>query len=143
MYSRPGDEVNLERALRLGDRLGGHLVSGHVDGKGRLISRERRGESLVCTIEVAAEQGRYLIEKGSVAVNGVSLTANRCDARTFEVNVIPYTARSTTLAALRVGDEVNIEVDLIGKYVEKFVRNLGEGQSRGVDRDLLARQGFL
>lgn len=140
---RPGDTVNLERALRLGDRLGGHLVNGHVDGKGRVVSRARRGESLVFAIELAVEQGRYLIEKGSVAVNGVSLTVNRCGERSFEVNVVPHTARETTLGSLRAGDEVNIEVDLIGKYVEKFLHNIGGRNSGGVDREYLAKHGFL
>lgn len=143
---RQGDEVNLEWALRLGDRLGGHLVNGHVDGRARVVARQSKGESLVYRFEVAPEHGRYLIEKGSVAVNGVSLTVNSCDARSFEVNVVPHTARVTTIGTLRVGNEVNVEVDLIGKYVEKFVRNLQEEKSsvtNGMDRDFLGRHGFL
>lgn len=141
---RQGQEVNLERALRLGDRLGGHLVSGHVDGVARVAVREKRGESLVITFETQEELSRYLIEKGSVAVNGVSLTVNRCQRRRFEVNVVPHTARVTTLGELGPGDQVNIEVDLIGKYVEKFVRNLHEEHPQGkVDREFLARYGFL
>ncbi len=141
-----GDEVNLERALRLGDRLGGHLVNGHVDGRAKVIAIERKGESWVFIFEIGADLGRYLIEKGSVAVNGVSLTVNRCDERSFEVNIVPHTARVTTMGSMRVGDEVNIEVDLIGKYVEKFVRNIRKSSSptaNGVDRDFLAKHGFL
>ena len=141
-----GDEVNLERALRLGDRLGGHLVNGHVDGRARVMARKQRGDSLVLTFEVVAELGRYIIEKGSVAVNGVSLTVNRCDEQSFDVNIVPHTARVTTIGNWRVGDEVNIEVDIIGKYVERFVRTMQEGDSpsrSGVDRGFLGKHGFL
>jgi riboflavin synthase len=141
-----GDEVNLERALRLGDRLGGHLVNGHVDGKARVMARKQRGDSLVFVFEVVAELGRYIIEKGSVAVNGVSLTVNRCDEQSFDVNIVPHTARVTTIGSLRVGDEVNIEVDIIGKYVERFVRTMQESASPstgGVDRGFLAKHGII
>jgi riboflavin synthase len=141
---RQGDEVNIERALRLGDRMGGHLVSGHVDGTARVAARRRQGESVVFQFEVAAEVSRYLIEKGSVAVSGVSLTVNRCEGRHFEVNIVPHTARITTMGKLQVGDAVNIEVDLIGKYVEKFLLQRSGSQSTGgVDREFLGRHGFL
>ena len=141
-----GDEVNLERALRLGERLGGHLVNGHVDGQGSVMARKQRGDSLVFTFELVAELGRYIIEKGSVAVNGVSLTVNRCDEQSFDVNIVPHTARVTTIGSLRVGDEVNIEVDIIGKYVERFVRTFQESDSPstgGVDRGFLAKHGII
>lgn len=141
-----GDEVNLERALRLGDRIGGHLVNGHVDGKARVVARKQRGDSLVFSFELVKELGRYIIEKGSVAVNGVSLTVNRCDEQSFDVNIVPHTARVTTIGHWRVGDEVNIEVDIIGKYVERFVRLMQEGDSpseSGVDRGFLAKHGFI
>ena len=143
---RLGDEVNLERALKLGDRLGGHLVNGHVDGRARVVSRNKRGDSIVFTFEVAPELARYFIEKGSVAIDGVSLTVNRCQERIFEVNVVPHTARITTMGNLRVGDEVNIEVDVIGKYVERFVRSLQQSSSpapEGVVREFLAKHGFI
>ena len=141
-----GDKVNLERALRLGDRFGGHLVNGHVDGKGGVMGRKKRGDSWVFQFEVAAELGRYIIEKGSVAVNGVSLTVNSCDENSFEVNIVPHTFQVTTLEGLQVGDEVNIEVDIIGKYVEKFVRNMQESDSSStskVDKGFLAKHGFI
>ena len=140
---RLGDEVNLERALRLGDRLGGHLVNGHVDGKARVSLRKKRGESIVFAFEVAPELARYLIEKGSVAVDGVSLTINSCDEKSFEVNLVPHSARVTNLGNLKVGDQVNIEVDVIGKYVEKFVRNMQKSTSDAVDADFLAKHGFI
>jgi len=140
---RLGDQVNLERALRLGDRLGGHLVNGHVDGKARVILRKKRGDSIVFAFEVAPELARYLIEKGSVAVDGVSLTINRCDEKSFEVNLVPHSARVTNLGNLKVGDQVNIEVDVIGKYVEKFVRNMQKSTSDAVDADFLAKHGFI
>ena len=141
-----GDKVNLERALRLGDRLGGHLVNGHVDGKAKVSGRKRRGDSWIFQFEVAAELGRYMIEKGSVAVNGVSLTVNSCDENSFEVNIVPHTFQVTTLGGLQVGDEVNIEVDIIGKYVEKFVRHMQESDSSSsskVDKGFLAKHGFI
>ena len=140
---RLGDEVNLERSLRLGDRLGGHLVNGHVDGKARVSLRKKRGESIVFAFEVAPELARYLIEKGSVAVDGVSLTINHCDEKSFEVNLVPHSARVTNLGNLKVGDQVNIEVDVIGKYVEKFIRNLQKSTSDVVDADFLAKHGFI
>jgi riboflavin synthase len=141
---RQGDEVNIERALRLGDRMGGHLVNGHVDDTGRVAARRRQGESLVLQFEGPAALSRYLIDKGSVAVNGVSLTVNRCEGRHFEVNIVPHTARATTMGKLQVGDVVNIEVDIIGKYVEKLLLQRGGSQSAGgVDREFLARHGFV
>jgi riboflavin synthase len=140
---RLGDEVNLERALRLGDRLGGHLVNGHVDGRARVSSRKKRGDSIVFAFEVAPELARYLVEKGSVAIDGVSLTVNRCDEKSFEVNLVPHTARVTNLGNLKVSDEVNLEVDVIGKYVEKFVRAMQRKTSAGVDTDFLAKHGFI
>jgi len=142
-----GSRVNLERALRLGDRLGGHLVSGHVDGIGVLRERKIEGRSLRLAFEVSSEIARFVIEKGSIAVNGISLTVNGVSRTGFDVNVVPHTASMTTLADLRIGAEVNIETDLIGKYVQRLV-SLREGPSaeeegaKGVDLDLLRRCGF-
>ena len=140
---RLGDAVNLERALRLGDRLGGHLVNGHVDGKARVVLRKKRGDSIVFGFEVAPELAHYLIEKGSVAVDGVSLTINRCDEKSFEINLVPHSARVTNMGNLKVGDQVNIEVDVIGKYVEKFIRNMQKRTSDAVNADFLAKHGFI
>jgi len=116
--TKVGDEVNLERALRVTDRLGGHLVSGHVDGVGRILKKEQRQRSWVLWFGVEENLLRYIIEKGSVAVDGISLTVNRCDDHAFEVNVIPQTGRETGILKKKVGAPVNIETDLIGKYVE-------------------------
>ncbi len=117
---KSGDEVNLERSLRLGDRLSGHLVFGHVDGVGRLASITADGDSRLCRFEAPEAISRYLVEKGSIAVDGVSLTVFRCEGLGFSVSIIPHTARVTTLGNLRPGDEVNLESDMIARYVEKL-----------------------
>jgi riboflavin synthase len=114
-------EVNLEKALRLADRLGGHLVSGHVDGVGEVTAFERVGESWslrVCAPEALA---RYIARKGSITINGVSLTVNRVEGTEFEVNLIPHTLELTTLKHLAQGERVNLEVDLIARYVERML----------------------
>jgi riboflavin synthase len=118
---RAGSLVNLERPMRLGDRLGGHLVTGHVDGVGETISIEKKGEFTFFTFRVPARLGSLLVFKGSVAVDGISLTVNDCGPRHFSVAIIPFTADHTNLRVLRVGDKVNIETDLIGKYVHSFL----------------------
>ena len=135
---KPTDAVNLERAIRLGDRLGGHLVTGHVDGQGSVAEMVRAAGSLVMTISVSPEIYSQLVEKGSVAVEGVSLTVNEVRGNQFVVNIVPYTAENTTLARKRIGDRVNIEVDIIGKYVKRF---LGKGE--GIDAQFLVEHGFL
>ena len=140
-----GDEVNLERALRLSDRLGGHLVSGHVDGVGRILKKEQRQRSWVLRFGVEESLLRYVIEKGSVAVDGISLTVNRCDDRGFEVNIIPQTGKETGILKKKVGDPVNIETDLIGKYVEKLFlksKELHPKKASLIDEQLLKEHGF-
>jgi riboflavin synthase len=117
----PGDRVNLERSLRLNDRLSGHLVFGHVDGIGKLLSVTPEGDSRLYHFEAPDSVARYLVEKGSVAVDGVSLTVFACRNRSFSVALIPHTARVTTLGSLAPAEEVNLESDMIAKYVEKFV----------------------
>lgn len=144
-----GERVNLERALRLSDRLDGHLVSGHVDGIGSLRERKTLANAIVLTFSVAQSLSRYMIEKGSVAVDGTSLTINRCDSASFEVAIIPHTAGLTTIGHKKVGQAVNIETDMIGKYVERFVLNRGpanrdpEKPGSGIDTALLAKSGFI
>ena len=116
-----GARVNLERPLKLGDRLGGHMVAGHVDGVGQIAQVAPRAEAVDVAIRAPGELLRYVIEKGSIAVDGISLTVNGVDDATFTVSLIPHTQTATTLAAKGPGAPVNLEVDLIGKYVEKLV----------------------
>ena len=142
---RQGAKVNLERALRLSDRLGGHLVSGHVDGIGTILKRAESQRSWLVRIGIDNRLSRYTIEKGSIAVDGISLTINRCDEGYFEVNIIPQTSAETTLLTKRVGDPVNIETDLIGKYVEKFLSGAGSAGKKersGIDLEMLISKGF-
>jgi len=116
-----GGSVNMERALQLTDRLGGHIVSGHVDCVASVFSRQPKGDFTLFSFSFPKEFGRYVIEKGSVTIDGVSLTVNSCGADTFEVSIIPHTLQVTTLGMLKRGSRVNIEVDIIGKYVEKML----------------------
>ena len=118
---QPDDRVNLERSLRLEDRLSVHLVFGHVDGVGRVESIQPEGDSFLYTFSIPPELSRYLVEKGSVAVDGISLTVFACQAAAFSCAIIPHTHEVTTLHRRHVGDRVNIETDMQGKYVEKFV----------------------
>ena len=116
-----GSRVNLERAVKLGARLGGHIVNGHVDGIGKVDSIEKRGKSIEIWFSLSEGLSKYVVEKGSIAVDGVSLTVNAVTGNRFSVNIIPYTQEATIFAELKRGDPVNIECDIIGKYVEKFV----------------------
>lgn len=140
-----GQKVNLERALRLCDRLGGHLVSGHVDAQGRVEQRRSAGDFTLFTFSIDPALTKYVIEKGSITINGVSLTVNTCERDRFSVSIIPHTLAVTTLGALKEGDRVNIEVDMIGKYVEKLLAEkqvAGEGPNR-INPAFLAEHGFL
>ena len=138
----PGVSVNLEKSLRLQDFLGGHLVLGHVDGLGRISEKTVRTKSLLFVFEVPDGLSKYIVEKGSVAVDGISLTVNRCVRNQFHVNMIPHTAHKTTLGSKRVSDLVNIETDIIGKYVERLMQHRGDA-GPGVDWKLLSEKGFL
>jgi riboflavin synthase len=135
---KPGDRVNIEKALRFNDFIGGHLVLGHIDGQGKLQEKAQKAGSVVFGVEVPDALLRYIVEKGSVAVDGVSLTVNRCEKNRFYVNMIPHTAQVTTLGFKKIGDAVNIETDIIGKYVERLLQ-----PRKGMDREFLAEHGFL
>ena len=137
---RPGDRVNLERALRLDSRLGGHLVAGHVDGTGLVSDRRQEDNAVWFTVAATPEILRYVIEKGSIAVDGVSLTVAYVDEAVFKVSVIPHTQEETTLLGKRVGAVVNLENDLIAKYVEKFTG--GGERKQGLSLEFLQANGF-
>lgn len=137
---RPGDRVNLERALRLDSRLGGHLVAGHVDGTGVVSDRRQEDNAVWFTVAATPEILRYVIEKGSIAVDGVSLTVAYVDEAVFKVSVIPHTQEETTLLGKRVGAVVNLENDLIAKYVEKFTG--GGERKQGLSLEFLQANGF-
>ncbi len=117
---RVGKRVNLERSLRVGDRLGGHWVTGHIDGTGELAARRDLGSNLVLVVRATTALLRYIVEKGSIAIAGVSLTVNAVDAETFSVAIIPHTRDMTTLGDLAIGDRVNLETDILAKHVEKL-----------------------
>lgn len=140
-----GSRVNLERALRLSDRLGGHLVSGHVDAQARVEERRSTGDFTLFTFALDPGLTRYIIEKGSVALDGVSLTVNSCERGRFAVSIIPHTLQVTTLGRLKPGDQVNVEVDMIGKYVEKMLaeKPAGTAATGRINPGFLAEHGFL
>lgn len=144
----PGSRLNLERAMRAGDRLGGHIVSGHVDGIGILKDRRKEGRSLRLFFSVPPELSRYIVEKGSIAINGISLTVNGCTEDSFDVNIVPHTARETTIEEWQIGTSVNLETDIIAKYVEKMLsaRTLdsrGPREAGRINESFLREHGFL
>jgi len=134
-----GDGVNLERALAFGGRLGGHLVQGHVDGVGRVASMRWEGDTLMMEVAAPPEVKRYVVEKGFIAVDGLSLTVVAREAASFSVSIVEYTRRNTTIGERRIGDLVNLEVDIIAKYVEV----LTQPESSGITEDFLREHGFL
>jgi riboflavin synthase len=136
-----GDRVNLERALLPNTRLGGHLVAGHVDGVGEVTARQAEGRSWRFRVRVPEELARYIAPKGSICIDGISLTVNEVEGAEFGVNIIPHTMAVTTLGDAAAGTRVNIEVDVIARYVERLLTG-GAGQERGVSRALLQRAGF-
>jgi len=140
-----GSPVNLERAMKLNERIGGHLVAGHVDGVGIIRERHQEGNGSIFTIEAPPEVLRYCIPKGSITVDGVSLTINEVTGRSFSVMIIPHTAKVTTLGIKQVGDTVNLESDLIGKYVERLLQERGQLPPKPeivIDRDYLQKRGL-
>jgi riboflavin synthase len=141
-----GSPVNLERAMKLNERIGGHLVAGHVDGAGTVRERHQEGNGTVITIEAPPEVLRYCIPKGSITMDGVSLTINEVTGRSFSVMIIPHTARVTTLGIKQVGDTVNLESDLIGKYVERLLQERGQAPPKPeivIDREYLQKRGLI
>lgn len=138
-----GDEVNLERALRVGDRLGGHIVSGHIDGMGTITSYENEDNAIWVTIETSTEVLRYIVQKGSIAIDGISLTVAYVDETVFKVSIIPHTKEVTTLLRKKVGDVVNLECDMIGKYIEKLLLSREQAPvKKGIDMNFLSEHGF-
>jgi riboflavin synthase len=135
---KTGHKVNLEKSLRVGGFVGGHFVLGHVDAVGRILSQTQKSGSLILAVEMNDSLSRYIVEKGSVALDGISLTVNKLEKNRFYVNIIPHTAANTTLLMKKEGDPVNIETDVLGKYVEKLLQT-----SAGIDKDFLAQHGFF
>jgi riboflavin synthase len=138
-----GTPVNLEKALLPTTRLGGHLVSGHVDGVGEIIGLKSDGRSLRFTLRVPQELMRYIAAKGSICVEGISLTVNRVEGQTFDLNIVPHTLDKTNLKDAGVGRSVNLEVDIIARYLERMLIGPENTGDSGVSRELLAESGFL
>jgi len=135
-----GSRVNLEPALALGERLGGHLVSGHVDCMGVIKAREADARSVRIDVQVPAAYGRYIAKKGSICIDGVSLTVNAVSSNTFSVNIIPHTAQVTTVSSYEVGDQVNIEVDLLARYLERMMTTDGGNE---ITQEFLRANGYV
>jgi len=143
---KTGVRVNLERALLASSRLNGHMVSGHVDGIGQISSIQKKGNILLIDIEAPSFLCDTMIQKGSVAVDGISLTINECDNSSFSVSIIPHTAKETTLSLKKNGDWINIETDLVGKYIFKFISQQKEMpgvRHAAINKDFLIKTGFI
>ncbi|BCJ93161.1 riboflavin synthase subunit alpha [Anaerocolumna cellulosilytica] len=132
-----GSRVNLERAMPVNGRFGGHIVSGHIDGTGKIVSIKKDDIAIWYTIKTSPGIMQYIIEKGSIVIDGISLTIAKITHDSFSVSVIPYTAKYTTLSEKKIGCFVNLENDIIGKYIEKFTQN-----SNGINKELLIKNGF-
>lgn len=142
---KAGDAVNLERTLRLGDRFGGHMVSGHIDGLGTISLLQKDDNAILVSITAPADILKFVIKKGSIAIDGISLTVVDCGADWFTVSLIPHTAAQTTLSFKQVGDPVNLETDIIGKYVEKLLGcHLPETRTKdsSITLEFLSKHGF-
>ncbi|MCX5802486.1 MAG: riboflavin synthase [Proteobacteria bacterium] len=137
---KTGDRVNIERAMKSDGRFGGHIVMGHVDGIGTIVEMKQSGDSVRLEIQVPADISKYIVKKGSIAIDGISLTVNEQSDNKFTVNIIPYTLSKTTLGEKNLRDKVNIETDVIGKYVENFIT---KGKNKGIDLDFLYKHGFI
>ena len=140
---RPGSRVNLERAMAANGRFGGHIVSGHVDGLGTVLSTQKDDNAIWYTIGASPEVLRYVVEKGSITIDGISLTVARVDVQSFAISAIPHTVAVTVLQDRKPGDKVNLETDIIGKYVEKLLQPKEiPKQTSGITRDFLTKYGF-
>lgn len=137
-----GSKVNMERAMLCNGRFGGHIVSGHVDATGKIINFKREENAVWITISAESKTLKYIVEKGSIALDGISLTVASVNDTSFKVSIIPHTASETTLLTKSVGDKINIECDIVGKYIERFL-NFKEDKSNNVDLNFLAQHGFL
>jgi riboflavin synthase len=138
---RPGKAVNLERALLPTSRLGGHFVQGHVDGVGRVLAIRPEGETVRWRFSLPPELAAFVVEKGSIAVDGISLTVTACDGQSFEVAIIPHTQAHTTLQTLALGDEVNLETDVLAKYVHRILETMAPARE-GISEQFLRKHGF-
>lgn len=141
--AKAGTRVNLEMAMLPTTRLGGHLVSGHVDGVGEVKRRWRDARSERFVIEAPLALAKYIAEKGSICIDGISLTVNAVTGNEFELNIVPHTLQATTMGDFQVGQRVNLEVDIIARYLERLLLGEGDSADSGVTRDLLAARGFL
>ena len=139
---KQGDEVNLERALRLSDRLGGHIVNGHIDGIGVIIEKKKERDFLQLTIRIPESVSKYVVQKGSIAIDGISLTVNEYQGGEIRLTLIPYTIEKTTLVDKKVGDRLNVEADILGKYVEKLLAR-GDKKTGEMDISFLKEHGFI
>lgn len=139
-----GDTVNLERAMAANGRFGGHIVSGHIDGVGEIAGMEREDNAIWVTVKASAKLLRYIIEKGSIAIDGISLTVAYVDAECFRVSLIPHTAGHTTMSEKRVGDKVNLENDMVGKYVDRLLhfKELETSKEQSISLQFLRENGF-
>jgi riboflavin synthase len=138
-----GQKVNLEKALTATTRLGGHMVSGHVDGMAEVVQRQARGKAIEFWLKAPSALSRYIAHKGSVTIDGVSLTVNEVDGDNFRLTIVPHTAGETTLLDLNTADRVNLEVDLIARYLERLMGASEPSAKGGVTMELLARSGFI
>ncbi len=139
---REGDQVNLERALTWSSRLGGHIVTGHIDGVGVITEKKKEKDFLQFGIRVPESASRYIVQKGSIAIDGISLTVNDLVNDEIQLMIIPFTLEKTTLSRKHVGSRVNVEADVIGKYIERLMAS-GKGKTGGVDLSFLAEHGFI
>lgn len=137
-----GSRVNLERAVSLGTRMGGHLVQGHIDGTGTIVGKEKLEIAIIYSVKTSPDVLHYIVSKGSVAIDGISLTVIDVSADRFTVSLIPHTAAMTTLGFKKVGDTVNLETDIIGRYIEKFLGANSKSEKRDIALELLVENGF-